>query len=90
VSKLQAAVEARCKEVIVPKENERDVQDVPEYIRDKVKIRCDSTIEDVLAAAIWGAEGPAAYWRHPLPRLCERLGIDRYELVIAAGCRWSE
>lgn len=50
--KLQAAVDAGCKEVILPKENERDVQVVPDYIRDRIKIRYASTIEDVLAAAL--------------------------------------
>lgn len=50
--KLQAAVDAGCKEVILPKENERDVQVVPDYIRDKIKIRYASTIEDVLVAAL--------------------------------------
>ena len=50
--KLQAAVDAGCKEVIVPKENERDVQVVPDYIRNRIKIRHASTIDDVLAAAL--------------------------------------
>ncbi len=50
--KLQAAVEAGCKEVIVPKDNERDVQVVPDYIRNRIKVRYASTIEDVLAAAL--------------------------------------
>ena len=50
--KLQAAVDAGCKEVILPKENERDVQVVPDYIRNRIKIRYASTIEDVLAAAL--------------------------------------
>jgi ATP-dependent Lon protease len=50
--KLQAAVEAGCREVIVPKENERDVQTVPQYIRDRINIRFASAIEDVLAAAL--------------------------------------
>lgn len=50
--KLQAAVDAGCKEVILPKENERDVQVVPDYIRNRIKVRYASTIEDVLAAAL--------------------------------------
>ena len=50
--KLQAAVDAGCKEVIVPKENERDVQVVPDYIRNRIKVRYAAAIEDVLAAAL--------------------------------------
>jgi len=50
--KLQAAVDAGCKEVILPKENERDVQVVPDYIRNRIKVRYASTIEDVLATAL--------------------------------------
>ena len=30
--KLQAAIDAGCKEVIMPKENERDVQMTPDYV----------------------------------------------------------
>ena len=36
--KLQAAVDAGCKEVILPKENEKEVLLVPNYIRDKIQI----------------------------------------------------
>ena len=50
--KLQAAVDAGCKEVIVPTENTRDVELIPQYIRDKVKVNFASTIEDVLNIAL--------------------------------------
>lgn len=50
--KLQAAVDAGCKEVIVPSENKRDVDLIPDYIRDKVKVNYASTIEDVLNIAL--------------------------------------
>ena len=50
--KLQAAVDAGCKEVVLPKENERDVQIVPDYIRNRIKVRYASAIEDVLTAAL--------------------------------------
>lgn len=50
--KLQAAVDAGCKEVIVPSENARDVELVPSYIKDKLKINFASTIEDVLNVAL--------------------------------------
>lgn len=50
--KLQAAVDAGCKEVIVPSENARDVELVPSYIKDKLKINFAATIEDVLNLAL--------------------------------------
>ena len=50
--KLQAAIDAGCKEVIMPKENERDVQMTPDYVRNRIKVRFVSTIEEVLAAAL--------------------------------------
>ena len=50
--KLQAAVDAGCKEVIVPKENERDVQMLPDHIRNKINVRFVSSINEVLSAAL--------------------------------------
>ena len=53
--KLQAAIDAGCQEVIVPKENERDVAMLPDYLTGKVRVRHVSTIEEVLEIAL----GPA-------------------------------
>lgn len=50
--KLQAAIDAGCAEVIMPKDNERDVQMTPEYVRNKIKVRFVSSIDEVLAAAL--------------------------------------
>ncbi|HQU44777.1 MAG TPA: BREX system Lon protease-like protein BrxL [Pirellulales bacterium] len=50
--KLQAAIEAGCSEVLMPKDNERDVQMTPDYVRNKVKVRFVSSINEVLAAAL--------------------------------------
>jgi ATP-dependent Lon protease len=50
--KLQAAIDAGCAEVIMPKENERDVQMTPDYVRNKIRVRFVSSIEEVLAAAL--------------------------------------
>ena len=49
--KLQAAIDAGCKEVIMPKENERDVQMTPDYVRTKINVRFVTTIEEVLESA---------------------------------------
>ncbi|MGA2705708.1 MAG: BREX system Lon protease-like protein BrxL [Isosphaeraceae bacterium] len=50
--KLQAAIDAGCKEVIMPKENERDVEMTPDYVRTKISVRFVTTIEDVLQNAL--------------------------------------
>lgn len=55
--KLQAAIDAGCAEVLMPKENERDVQNTPDYVRNKIKVRFVSSIEEVLSAAL--LEAPA-------------------------------
>jgi ATP-dependent Lon protease len=54
--KLQAAIDAGCAEVILPKENERDVQMTPDYVRNKIKVRFVSSIDEVLAAALLDAQ----------------------------------
>ena len=50
--KLQAASDAGCGEVIMPKENERDVQMTPDYVKNKIRVRFVSSIDEVLAAAL--------------------------------------
>jgi ATP-dependent Lon protease len=50
--KLQAAIDAGCAEVIMPKENERDVQMTPNYMKSKIKVCFVSSIEEVLTAAL--------------------------------------
>lgn len=50
--KLQAAIDAGCKEVIMPRENERDVQMTPDYVKNKIKVHFVSTIDEVLAEAL--------------------------------------
>jgi ATP-dependent Lon protease len=50
--KLQAAIDAGCKEVIMPKDNQRDVQMTPDYVKNKVAVRFVSSIDEVLAAAL--------------------------------------
>ena len=50
--KLQAAIDAGCAEVVMPKENERDVQMTPDYVRNKVKVIFVSSIDEVLTAAL--------------------------------------
>lgn len=44
--------DAGCTEVLMPKENERDVQMTPEYVKNKIKVRFISSIDEVLSAAL--------------------------------------
>src|SRR5271157_1898458 len=55
--KLQAAIDAGCKEVIMPKENERDVEMTPDYVRTKITVRFVTTIDEVLQAALLSGVG---------------------------------
>lgn len=50
--KLQAAIDAGCTEVIMPLQNERDIQTLPDYVRDKIKVTFVTTIDEVLRAAL--------------------------------------
>jgi ATP-dependent Lon protease len=50
--KLQAAIDAGCSEVIMPKENERDVQMTPDYVKNKIKVQFASSIDEVLSTAL--------------------------------------
>jgi ATP-dependent Lon protease len=57
--KLLAAHRAGLTEVIIPARNEPDLDDVPEEIRDVLKIHTLSDVADVLALALRPAETPA-------------------------------
>ncbi|MFC1835953.1 S16 family serine protease, partial [Thermodesulfobacteriota bacterium] len=53
-AKLQAAIEAGVKTVIVPRENERDLQYMPDYLKDRLEVVFVSHIDEVLKAALVG------------------------------------
>jgi ATP-dependent Lon protease len=42
----------------MPKENERDVQMTPEYVKNKIKVRFVSSIDEVLGAALLEFDRP--------------------------------
>jgi len=50
--KCLAAARAGIRQVIIPKLNEKDLADVPEEIRRKVKFTLAKTVDDVLAVAL--------------------------------------
>ncbi len=47
-----AAHRAGVKTVIIPKENKRDLAELPQVVRDNVQFVCAETLQDVLAAAL--------------------------------------
>ncbi len=50
--KLMAAIDSGVKMVIMPAENEKDVKNLPDYIRGKIEIKYVQTIQEVLELAL--------------------------------------
>ncbi|MEI7848584.1 MAG: S16 family serine protease, partial [Chloroflexota bacterium] len=50
--KLMAAIDSGLKLVILPAENEKDVNNLPDYIRGKIEVKYVQTIQEVLALAL--------------------------------------
>ena len=50
--KTLAARRAGIKTVILPKENEKDLEDLPKYLRKDMQFIFATTVDDVLAAAL--------------------------------------
>lgn len=55
-AKLLAAIEAGVKTVILPAENEQEVRFLPDYMRDKVKLRYVRDIQDALESALMSTD----------------------------------
>jgi ATP-dependent Lon protease len=52
--KLLAALRAGIKEAIIPKDNEKDLRDMPQVIIDKIKIHPVKFVDEVFALALKG------------------------------------
>ena len=50
--KLMAAIDAGVKSVIMPAENEKDVQNLPDYIRNRIEVKYVNDIQQVLKLAL--------------------------------------
>jgi ATP-dependent Lon protease len=50
--KVLAAHRAGLKTVIIPKRNEKDLEDVPQEVRDQIQFVLADRVQDVLAAAL--------------------------------------
>ncbi|MEM1114401.1 MAG: endopeptidase La [Pseudomonadota bacterium] len=68
--KLLAARRGGIKKVVIPKENERDLKEVPDNIKDQLEIRSVKWIDEVLAIALEQLPEPLSdeeYLADPLP-----------------------
>jgi ATP-dependent Lon protease len=72
--KVLAAHRAGCRRVMLPKENERDLQDVPEDVRAELAFVPVETVEEVLREAL-GIEMPRTVVLHPGPTLQTPPGL---------------
>jgi ATP-dependent Lon protease len=72
--KVLAAHRAGIKRVILPNENERDLQDVPEDVRAELSFVLVETVEEVLREAL-GLEMPRTVVFHPGPTLQTPPGL---------------
>jgi ATP-dependent Lon protease len=57
--KVLGALRAGIKEVILPKENEADIEDIPEEVRGSLKFHCVATLDEAFEIALLPAELPA-------------------------------
>jgi ATP-dependent Lon protease len=49
-----AAVQAHIDTIIIPRRNEKDLEDIPRHLRKKVEFVLARTMDEVLAAALKG------------------------------------
>ena len=78
--KLLAALRSGVKTVLIPQENEKDLADVPDNVKDGLEIIPVSTMDQVLAHALTGPLSPIDWVEddehgHPLP-VVDDLGDD--------------
>ncbi len=68
--KLLAALRAGIKTVLIPQENEKDLADIPDNVKDGLRIVPVSTMDEVLKVALAGTPMPAV-WEEPVeaPRI---------------------
>jgi ATP-dependent Lon protease len=76
--KVLGACRAGIREIILPKENEADIEDIPEEVRGQVKFHLVETLDEALAIALVGArleEGKLAFEGPPEAEAEEEAGV---------------
>ena len=72
--KALAAHRAGCKTVIIPGDNKKDIPDIPEAVRKKLRFVPVDTVEEVLKVAL-AVEDPEAFFK----KLSEKPGHDVFD-----------
>jgi ATP-dependent Lon protease len=72
--KALAAHRAGCKTVIIPGDNKKDIPDIPEAVRKKLRFVAVDTVEEVLKVAL-AVEDPEAFFK----KLSEKPGHDVFD-----------
>jgi len=72
--KTLAAMHAGIRQVVIPKLNEKDLPDIPDEVKTKLKFVLADTVDDVLAAAL---ETKTAGHEHPRSNGSRKLGLGK-------------
>ena len=46
--RLVGALTAGRKNILIPEENRKDLEDIPEYVKEKLSIKCVSSVDEAL------------------------------------------
>ena len=71
--KLLAALRAGIKTVLIPEENEKDLADIPDNVKEGLTIIPVTTVDEVLSHALTGALSPID-WVEPVPQQTQKPG----------------
>jgi ATP-dependent Lon protease len=80
--KLLAALRSGIKTVLIPKENEKDLQDIPDNVKSELEIVPVSTVDEVLARALSGPLTPVEWHEDEEPLAASPASADDAEAVI--------
>jgi ATP-dependent Lon protease len=80
--KLLAALRSGIKTVLIPKENEKDLADIPENVKAGLEIVPVSTVDEVLARALAGPLTPIEWREEDEPAVKPATPSDDVEAVI--------
>jgi ATP-dependent Lon protease len=80
--KLLAALRSGIKTVLIPKENEKDLQDIPDNVKNELEIVPVGTVDEVLARALAGPLAPVEWHEEEEPLAPATPAVDDAEAVI--------
>jgi ATP-dependent Lon protease len=80
--KLLAALRSGIKTVLIPKENEKDLADIPDNVKNELEIVPVATVDEVLARALVGPLTPIEWREEDEPLAPATPPVDDAEAVI--------